>query len=135
MNGLIDLVADTCAVIGWLKRPGSMAYFMDRHPGCVLHVSVLTRIELLAYGELDSVEEAAIGRFLGDADVVSLNAEVERLAIALRRATRRKLPDAIVAATAVWLDAPLVTADRRLAETAFRGLRTVLLEEPPADPA
>jgi hypothetical protein len=84
-------------------------------------------MELLAYDGLTPEMEAAVLRLLDDMRVVPLIPDVERLAITIRRETKRKLPDAIVAATAVWLGATLVTGDKKMANTTFRGLQTVLV--------
>ncbi|MDL2317062.1 PIN domain-containing protein [Desulfovibrio sp. OttesenSCG-928-A18] len=67
-------------------------------------------------------EETFIVYLLGDVTIVPLNPDVEEAAIRLRRATRRKMPDAIVAASAVVSGATLVTCDRELAATDFPGL-------------
>ncbi|MDR1109430.1 MAG: hypothetical protein LBP92_01735 [Deltaproteobacteria bacterium] len=53
-----------------------------------------------------------------------LGEKVKSVAIALRRSTRQKLSDAIVA-VAVAVDVVLVTSDRRLAKQGWPGLRTL----------
>jgi predicted nucleic acid-binding protein len=58
--------------------------------------------------------------------VVDFGEKVESAKIAMRRFTQLRLPDAIIAATAVVMDAPLFTFDRRLAVIAWPGLRTVI---------
>jgi len=71
-------------------------------------------MELLSY---PSLSEAALGQirsFLSEITVVDLNEEVRDLAIDLRKAHRLKLPDAIVAATAISLNAQLMTNDAKL---------------------
>jgi predicted nucleic acid-binding protein len=59
--------------------------------------------------------------------VVPLTDEVKETAIAIRRSgsPRLKLPDAIVAATAVWMNAPLVSADDKLLRLSWPGLQTL----------
>jgi predicted nucleic acid-binding protein len=54
---------------------------------------------------------------------------IERTAIAIRREgePRLKLPDAIVAATAVFMDAALVTADARLCKLTWPGFTVMPL--------
>jgi len=54
--------------------------------------------------------------FLGRVNVIELTADVKREAIALRKAHRFRLPDAIVAATAIVLQAELWTNDAALAK-------------------
>lgn len=54
--------------------------------------------------------------------MVPIDTDVEDAAIRLRRATRRKLSDAIVAASALVSGSTLATCDRELSETDFPGL-------------
>ena len=134
MNGNSFLL-DTNISLGCVKGDETALGFVGERSDSALYVSVITRMELLAFSGLTSEQEEIIHNFLGDTSVVPLNADVERIAIALRRETRRKLPDAIVAATAVWLGAPLATADKKLSKTVFQGLRTIYVPMPSADPS
>ena len=76
-------------------------------------------MELLSFHGVTPEEEKQILDFLDAVFIVPLNAEVEDTAIRLRRATRHKMPDAIVAASAVVSKAMLVTYDRELVNTNF----------------
>lgn len=77
-------------------------------------VSVITEIELLSYPNLSSEEEVLIRDFLTNFTVVALDSNIKELAIALRKTYRLKLPDAVVAATAKFLNAMLLTNDLKL---------------------
>jgi predicted nucleic acid-binding protein len=59
---------------------------------------------------------------LANLTVVSLDDRVEHAAIALRRATRLKLPDAIVAATAWAGGMVLLTSDQKMLNLEWPGL-------------
>ncbi len=72
-------------------------------------ISSIVRIELLAYPELTEAETLAIRDLLSQFESIFITTEVEELAISLRRRRRIKLPDAILAATAIWTKACLVT--------------------------
>lgn len=124
MNG-DRLLLDTNVVINYLKGNDAAVNFIEERPDADLYVSVITRMELLSFHGMTDDEEASINGFLNAVTVIPLDSEVEQIAIALRRATRRKMPDAIVAASAVWLEAPLVTAEGQLTATVYPGLRTV----------
>ncbi len=78
------------------------------------HASVITEMELLSYPSLTESEEEAVLNFLGDIHVVDISPDVKDHAIRLRRAHGLKLPDAIIAATALSLDAVLMTNDHGL---------------------
>jgi hypothetical protein len=75
---------------------------------------VITEVELLSYPSLDSAAETQIRSFLSEITVVPLPRPVIDLAIALRREHAMKLPDAVIAATALSLDAELWTNDDKL---------------------
>lgn len=88
-------------------------------------VSVITELELLAYPDMDPGEEERVRGFLGAVRVVGLGEDERSAAVRLRREHRLKLPDAIVAATAVVSNAVLLTNDSRLAS--LPTLRTATL--------
>ncbi len=80
-------------------------------------VSVITQIELLSYPLLSPDDEQQVLEFLTSVTVIDLSAEIRDAAIRLRRNHRLKLPDSIIAGTAVSLGVVLLTNDRRLANT------------------
>jgi len=116
MNGMTDscLVLDTNAVIFLTTRnsviPNDLKNELNK---CELFISVITRMELAAK-QVKPEEEEAIRNFIADVTVSPLDEEVERKAVEIRRTTKIKLPDCIIAATAIVLDAVLVTNDAHL---------------------
>jgi predicted nucleic acid-binding protein len=122
MNG--KLLLDTNIILGIFRGTPSITHALEAHVGADMCVSVLTKMELLSFHSLTPEEEAFIVDLLGDVTIIPLNPDVEEIATRLRRATRRKMPDAIVAASAVVAGAILVTCDRELAATDFPGLIT-----------
>ena len=79
--------------------------------------SVITEIELLAFPGLTSSEEVLIRSALAKVTVHGIDQNVKEEAIRLRRNARLKLPDAIIAATAICHRAVLVTNDAELRNT------------------
>lgn len=77
-------------------------------------ISVISELELLAYPGLVLPEEQRIRAFLADIAVMELTQAIKDRAVDLRKRHSLKLPDAIVAATALILDATLLTNDQRL---------------------
>jgi hypothetical protein len=77
-------------------------------------ISVISELELLAYPGLVSSEEQRIRDFLVDVPITDLTQSVKHHAVNLRKRFGLKLPDAIVAATALALEATLLTNDQRL---------------------
>jgi predicted nucleic acid-binding protein len=79
------------------------------------HVSIITEIELLSYPTLTADEEQRVVEFLATVTIIGLTPVVRDAAIRLRRDHRLRVPDAIIAGTALALDAELLTNDARLA--------------------
>jgi predicted nucleic acid-binding protein len=75
-------------------------------------VSVVTWMEVLA-GARDEAETDVIDMFLRDFRVVDLTRGVGREAVEIRRASRMRLPDAIIWATARAESALLVTRNTK----------------------
>ena len=76
--------------------------------------SVISEIELLSFPDLTTVDEQKIGELLALLDRVELTQAVRLEAIKLRKQTRLKLPDAIIAATALCTGIELLTMDQYL---------------------
>ena len=95
----------------------------DPLPEAEFFISVISRIELLSFPGLDVGEETLISRLLQDVNVVMIDDLVEAETIRLRRTTRLKMADAIIAASATVHQATLYTHDKELLKLA--GLITV----------
>ncbi|MCK6424879.1 MAG: type II toxin-antitoxin system VapC family toxin [Burkholderiaceae bacterium] len=115
MNGIEHLL-DTNVLIGLLKghepaqRLASEAGLSLRRAG----ISQISRIELLGFPALSQQEEQQCLALLDLCQMVHITDAVETKAIALRRTGKLKLPDAIVAASALATGARLLTLDERL---------------------
>jgi toxin FitB len=74
-------------------------------------ISVITRIEVLSWATYSAGggnDDSALS-LLGVLREEALTEEIASRTIAIRRAARLKLPDALIAATALTLDLPLMT--------------------------
>jgi predicted nucleic acid-binding protein len=94
-----------------------------------IYISVITRIEALAYPNMKAEEEAKIRGLLRYMKVIPLNRKVEQNAIFIRTQTKRKLPDCIIAAAAVSINGILLSNDAD-----FRNLDIPGLTVKPAQP-
>ena len=102
-------VLDTNAILYLLG--GKLA---EGLPAAAYYISVISEIEVLSYPSLDASAYDQIQEFLSAVTVIGLDDEVKDQAIRLRRQHQLKLPDAIVAATALSLGARLITNDTKL---------------------
>ena len=123
MNG--SVVFDTNTVIDLFKGRLDLALFRRETAGKEQFLSSISRIELLSFPEMTADEEKKITAFLSKREIIPWNSAIERLTIVFRRKTRRKLPDCIIAATAITLGATLVTNDEHLLNVSFPGFVAV----------
>jgi predicted nucleic acid-binding protein len=98
---------DTNAVIDFslLILPGKahkkLSFIIDTNP----QISIINRIELLSFSNVSS----QIIDFTEEAHIISLDENIVIKTIELRKKYRMKLPDAVVAATALIYNLTLVT--------------------------
>jgi predicted nucleic acid-binding protein len=118
MNGLTDpkYVFDTCAATFLIKDDKRMLDLLPDLETGDWYASVITRMELRAEPHRSADKIERVESFLESTAVVLLSGAVEKVTVALRREFRPKikLPDCIVAATAIVLGATLLTGDTSL---------------------
>jgi len=115
MNGKDNFLLDTNIVLGFLNGHVKINDFFQQHLAKqTLYVSQITRMELLGYANITSNEETCLNRFLSFVKILPISDAVCDQAISLRRKTRLKLPDALIAATAICFNFVLVTCDADL---------------------
>jgi len=122
MNGT-KIFFDTCAVIKLLDEQYDLPSLGINVDEAEFFTSVIVRIELLSKRQITGNEERSILDFLNHLAVIPLTEQIENKAIELRRSTTLRLPDSIVAATSIVLDAILLTDDKQLLNLSRPGLR------------
>lgn len=80
--------------------------------------SFVSGIELLGYHNLTSKEKSEIASLLDTFSKVSLNDDIEATTIEIRQKKRIRIPDAIIAASAIYTGSVLVTRN----EKDFKGI-------------
>jgi hypothetical protein len=113
MNGMNKFLLDTNIILGILNGHQIVrTFFLSKLLGQPCFVSEINPIELLGYPSITVIEESAIHVFLDFVKILPMNRAVANRVIQLRRLTTRlKLPDAIVAATAIEHHLILVSGD------------------------
>lgn len=96
MNG-IDFVADTNALIYLLNGNSCMAPYLEKS----FAYSVISEMKLLSYSGITPEEENSIKSLLSASEEISLTTAIKEKTIELRKKYKTKLPDAIVAASAI----------------------------------
>lgn len=123
MNG-IELLVDTNVLINLVEGKGDL---VDKLKGNRLFVSVITEMELLGWYKITDVQKKLFVALLLECKVVDFSMEIKSIAIAIKQNQRVKLPDAIIAATSVYLEIPLMTFDADFQK--IKDLNLLLLEE------
>jgi hypothetical protein len=75
------------------------------------NISVITKIEFLGWEKHTEVGFEKARKFVDFADVIPLTNEIANLTIDIRRICKIKLPDAVIAATALHTNLIIVTRD------------------------
>lgn len=104
-----SFVLDTNIVLYLLSGNSTVAEIID---GAQIYVSFITQLELLGYQGISKREQQKVKSFLADCTIVDITEEIKRNTIALKQKYHIKLPDSIIAATAQFLNIPLLTADK-----------------------
>ena len=105
-----NYLIDTNAIIDYLgnKIPINGMKFMNSVIDAVPNISVITKIEVLGFNTTKS-EYELLTNFMDDANVIELSKEVADICIDLRKKNKIKLPDAIIASTALATNSALIT--------------------------
>jgi predicted nucleic acid-binding protein len=77
----------------------------------IFYSSCINEMELLGFKGITEPEEIAIEFFLEECSIMDFNKGIKDITIDLRRKYKLKLPDAIIAATAIFLGIPLISVD------------------------
>lgn len=77
------------------------------------NISIISEIEILGYNKLTEKEIKNIENFLGFANIISLNNELKSLIVQIMRENKIKLPDAVIAATAIKNNLILITRNSK----------------------
>jgi predicted nucleic acid-binding protein len=109
-----EYLIDSNAVIDYLgkKLPETGMAFMDAVIDSVPNVSVVSMIEVLGFSTTDKYYKV-LTDFMNDAIVHNLTDEVVSQSISLRKNHKVKLPDVIIAATALSLGLKLITRNTK----------------------
>ena len=120
MSG-VKYLLDTNFILGMLKSTPEVLAMVGsaRLMAHQCAFSAVTRMELLGYPDITADEDALIRQRLAQFTYLAISTVIEDKAIALRRSRRVKLPDALIAATALCHGLDLLTMDV--------GLQSVLL--------
>lgn len=76
-------------------------------------ISFITELELLSFSDFKGDQEEMTQSLIDNCQLINWTSELKELTIELKRRYRLKLPDAIIAASAYYLNLPLLTGDKQ----------------------
>ena len=106
-NYLIDTNIGIYLMNGSLNS--NALHFIEPIINATYYLSVITKIELLGFAFADATNLADTTDFVNDSIVISLTEDIVEQTIELRQHYKIKLPDAIIAATAIVHDFTLIS--------------------------
>ncbi len=84
--------------------------YLLAHSHCV---SLITYVEVLGFHKLNEEDKAALSIFFKATPVLSVTSEIADRAVRLRQNRKMKLGDALIAATAIENNLPLITRNTK----------------------
>ena len=108
----ITYLWDTNIVIYYLQQqfPPSAEKFMDQIlETAIPSLSAIVEIELLCWNPEKEEDLEVVKNFINDAQVFELEQNIKLKAVEIRKQHKIKLPDAIIAATALYYNLTLLT--------------------------
>jgi predicted nucleic acid-binding protein len=118
MNG--KFLLDTNAVVALLNGNTSLSQTLQA--ATWVGISVITELEFLSFPGLTQQDEALFQQFKGRVEVIDLQASDGKLLariVEVRKLSKVKLPDAIIAAAAIENAATLLTQDAGFSKVAL----------------
>ena len=108
----VKILCDTDVIIEYLKGNETTKKILDKINAENIVLSAITLMELF-YGALNKRELNKIKRALNEFDILLLNEDITQIAIKLienySKSHGLKIPDALIASTAIYYDIPLWT--------------------------
>jgi len=108
MNG-VECIVDTNILIHLQNNVPQIVGFID---GKIVFISFVSELEILSKHGLTAKQEKEAQSMIDDCIVIDMNEKIKKQAIAIRKKYQVKLPDAIIAATAISYELPLITCDK-----------------------
>lgn len=122
MNGIKSFLADTNILVYLLEGRSQLVPFI----GQVFIISVITEIEFLGVKHIPGLSLKKRIALIEDCLRLPFDDIIKNITIEIKRETKIKTPDAIVAATAIKYKLPLLTADKGFKK--IKELEAIILE-------
>ena len=105
---------DTNVIIDTFNRSLDLSVFLADFPNCEVFINPVVAIEVLAKAGMSEDDEAAARDLLDTFVWTEIDKAVCEIAVQIRRAKELRLPDALIAASAIALNATVLSNDSHL---------------------
>jgi predicted nucleic acid-binding protein len=104
-------ILDTNAVIYYVKDEGSVVTVIEDiyTKNTPVYLSVITEAELFGFPQLSDEEAERIEKFLHTVSIIPMDSQIVRLTGTIRKMYHLKIADSVIAATALFTNAVLLT--------------------------
>lgn len=110
MNGK-EILVDTNIFLYLLKGNDTLEEILQ---GKKIYVSFMTELELIGFKDMTAKEAKQIESLLDECLIISMNNSIKETYVTVRRKYNLRLADAVIVATAIASNIPLITADKQL---------------------
>ncbi|MCD4694750.1 MAG: type II toxin-antitoxin system VapC family toxin [Bacteroidales bacterium] len=113
--GRQEYLIDTNVAIEYIGEalPEKALTMMDGIIDGQFYISVINKIELLGFAGITENEELKFQEFINAADILELNEDIINRTIEVRKQYKIKLPDAIIAATALVSELTIISRNTK----------------------
>jgi predicted nucleic acid-binding protein len=105
-----EILVDTNILLYLLGGSSTLEEFLQ---GKDVYLSFITELELIGFRNDTAKEETKINELLNDCSIIPLNNLIKEKYAEIRKKYKLKLADAIIAATALTFNFPLITSDKQ----------------------
>ena len=110
----LRFLLDSNILIDILNHKLDLLAFVDTLPDCELYINPVVEIEVLAKDGMSVQEEADARALLESFKWAEIEKPVREITIQIRRTKELRLPDALIAASAITLNATVLSNDPHL---------------------
>ena len=114
-------ILDSNVLIDSLNKVLDLEAVLDELPDCEIYINLVTEIETLAKPGMTAEEETKIRALLSNFKWAEIDQSARKYTVAIRRSKKLLLPDALIAATALSLNATVISNDSHLRDFQWPG--------------
>ena len=104
-----SIVSDTSLIINLFNGNINVQQLIT---GRSLFISIISEIEVLSFPNITPKDKSLLKDFLFECYIIDIESAIKDITIEIRSKYKVKLPDTIIAATAMYFDMPLFTMDK-----------------------